>query len=163
MTSVSCDLAQELRDAQCPGGRRARRPSRRRGSGPALDLAGRSECVCVVGRALCSCRVRHATCKRTRCLRVCVRRWRPVRVSCDVSLKHAERGEGILIGADLNVRWAGLAVDDGAEERDADVGFVVRASLPGASRGCRTVPIALMCPQLSPAAVQTSTWIRGPG
>jgi len=72
----------------------------------------------------------------------------------DRSAQDADRGGGFLVGADLCVGDAGVVVDDGVQERGADQGPVVVASLTGSLRLKARVGFALLArEELMPAAV----------
>jgi hypothetical protein len=59
------------------------------------------------------------------------------------SLQDADGGGGGLVGADFDVGDAGVVVDDGVQDRGADVGFVVGVSGAGAFGGDLAVAVAL--------------------
>jgi hypothetical protein len=70
------------------------------------------------------------------------------------SIEHADRGGGLLIGADLGIGQAGLVIDDGVHECGADERSGVLAALAGALRRGDGVGFALLtAEELVPAAV----------
>ena len=89
---------------------------------------------------------------------------------CDGAFEHADRGDCLLVRADLDVGDAGVIVEHGVQERGADVGMAFLGVSGAGAGGALLVLLALLLAHVSPAAavgdvpnLVTSTWIIAPG